>query len=164
MILRPFTMDDVEGMWEVNKDPEVTKYTGDPFHSIEEMEERIARMLSHDYEVHGYGRFALIWKENNELIGFSGLKYESEHFATDLGYRMKKVYWGRCIATESSIASLDFGFNELKLDRIIALAMEENDASIRVMEKVGMTYDGIVVDSISPAIQYSIKMSEFKHP
>ncbi len=59
----------------------------------------------------------------------------------DLGYRLKKEYWGMGYATEASKAIIDHGFNVLNLDLIIAIALPENKASIRIMEKVGMIYD-----------------------
>jgi ribosomal-protein-alanine N-acetyltransferase len=66
----------------------------------------------------------------------------------DVGYRFLPEYWGRGLATEACLASVSFGFEVLKLDRIIGLVLPDNVASIRVLDKVGLrsegefTYDG----------------------
>lgn len=86
--------------------------------------------------------------EDKRLIGFCGLKYLDDLNAVDVGYRFLPEYWGRGLATEACLASVSFGFEVLKLDRIIGLVLPDNVASIRVLEKVGMrlegefTYDG----------------------
>jgi ribosomal-protein-alanine N-acetyltransferase len=59
----------------------------------------------------------------------------------ELGYLLDKSYWRRGLATEASHASLKYGFEVVKLDRIVAIAKPENIASRRVMEKVGMKYE-----------------------
>ena len=69
------------------------------------------------------------------------MAYLPEFNEIDLGYRLLPEFWGKGIATEASHAILTYGFDKLKLKRIIAIAMKENKASIRVMEKVGMQFD-----------------------
>ncbi len=154
-------MEDVNAMWEVNSDPEVVKYTGETVTNLEDIRDRIKNNVLGDYAKYGFGRFALVWKENKEVIGFTGLKYLEEHKAVDLGYRMKKSFWGKGIATESSRPCLEYGFGELGLDRIIALSMEENIASIRVMEKLGFKFEANIIDSLGPAVQYILLKEDF---
>ena len=85
------------------------------------------------------------------MIGFIGLayqKYESPFTpAIDIGWRLDPGYWGRGLATEGAKASLEYGLKELKLPQIIAVAVEQNLPSIRVMEKIGLK-----------------KVGKFKHP
>jgi RimJ/RimL family protein N-acetyltransferase len=157
LILRPFTLDDVEPSYQMNLDPEVSRYTHDGgVHTKEEILEMIRDHTMKDYEDHGYGRHAVEWKETGEFIGFSGLKYLPEYDEVDLGYRLRTDYWGRGIATESGKAALDWGFQTLDLKSIIAIALKENKASFRVMEKLGMHFDKeMEVDALT-AIQYRI--------
>ena len=75
------------------------------------------------------------------FVGWAGLAYLPEFDEIDLGYRFLPEYWGKGIATEASHAILAYGFEELKLSRIIAIALKEHSASIKVMEKVGMEFD-----------------------
>ena len=158
MILRPFTMDDVDAAFEMNSDPEVNKYTHDGgVQSREEIERRIREDVLGDYKTYGYGRFAVIHKADDRFIGFQGLKYLSDLGETDLGYRFVKAYWGQGLATESGKACIDFGFNELELERIICIALEENKASFRVMEKLGFTYESAYQEGDYQALKYVLE-------
>ena len=137
LILRPFNLNDIEPSYELNLDPEITRYTNDGgVKSYETIKYLIQDVVMGDYEKHGFGRFAVDLKDNNEFIGFTGLKYIPELDEVDLGYRFKRKYWGMGIATESGIASLKFGFETLDLKEIIAMALPGNIGSIRVLEKL----------------------------
>ena len=141
LLLREITLDDKEELFKLHSDPEVQKYTGEPLvESIEEIEKAITTRIN-DYEKYGYGRWATIFKNEMQFIGWAGLAYLPEFDEIDLGYRFLPEYWGMGLATEASQAILAYGFEQLKLRRIIAIAMKENKASIRVMEKVGMEFD-----------------------
>lgn len=141
LLLRKITLDDKEEMFRLYSNSDVQKYTGEPLvESIEEME-RAIRIRIKDYEKYGYGRWAAFLKNGMQFVGWAGLAYLPEFDEIDLGYRFLPEYWGLGIATEASHAILKYGFDQLKLKRIIAIAMKENEASIRVMEKVGMEFD-----------------------
>ena len=141
LLLREITQDDKEGLFRLHSDPMVQKYTGDPLvESLEEMEQAIQTRIS-DYGKYGYGRWATFLKNGMHFIGWAGLAYLPEFDAIDLGYRFLPEYWGLGIATEASRAILSHGFDTLKLRKVVAIAMKENKASIRVMEKVGMEFD-----------------------
>lgn len=83
-------------------------------------------------------------KGEGRIIGFCGLKRLPDLDAVDLGYRLLPEYWGRGLATEAARASVEFGFGTLRLERIIGLVLPENIGSIRVLEKVGMSFVGEV--------------------
>ena len=74
----------------------------------------------------------------------AGLKYLDEFGEVDVAYRLIPAHWGRGLATEVAKASVQFGFTNLGLKRIVGLAMPENIASIRVLEKAGLRYMGTV--------------------
>lgn len=158
LILRPFTLDDLDASYEMNVDPEVSKYTGDGgVLSKSELKRRIEEDVMGDYKKYGFGRFAVELKENNKFIGFSGLKYLPEYDVVDLGYRFIKEYWGRGYATESCQTSVKFGFETLKLEEIIGLVLPENIASVRVLIKLGFSFDKEVVEDGLIAHQYILK-------
>ena len=141
LLLREITLDDKEALFRLHSDPAVQKYTGEPVvRSVEEIEKAIARR-SIDYKKHGFGRWATLLKDGNKFVGWAGLLYLPEFDEVDLGYRFLPEYWGMGIATEASRAILDYGFDVLNLKRIVAIAMKEHKASIRVMEKVGMEFE-----------------------
>jgi len=141
LVLRKITLDYKEDMFAMHSDSEVQKFTGEPVvESIKDLEKGI-RIRLEEFDQYGFGRLAVILKETNEFVGWAGLAYLPEFDKIDLGYRLKKEFWGCGIATESSKAIIDYAFNTLNLDLIIAIALPENKASIRVMQKVGMVFD-----------------------
>lgn len=139
LILREFILEDAPSFFNLNNDPDVIRYTGDkPFSSIEHARQFISEYK--EYAAHGYGRWACIEKNSGEWIGFCGLRKEEDE--VDIGFRFHRRYWGKGYATESAQACLDHGFRELQLASIIGRASIENTASIRVLEKLGMSYEG----------------------
>ena len=143
LILREFVDDDAEAFHAFNSDPEVMRYTDDVYTESVDQARRMIRTYP-DYRRHGYGRWAVVYKPDRRMIGFSGLKFLEDLQETDLGYRFLPEYWGRGIATEAGLASVRHGFDVLELTRIIGLVLPENIGSIRVLEKVGMSFDGML--------------------
>jgi RimJ/RimL family protein N-acetyltransferase len=147
LIIRPFTLDDIEPSYEMNLDAEVSKFTGDGgVVSREEIERRIVEDVLGDYKKHGFGRLAVELKGENKFIGFTGLKYLDDIDEVDLGYRFMSKYWGMGYATETGKAMLDFGFNQLKLERIIAMLLPENKGSINVLKKLDFKFEKEIIE------------------
>jgi len=135
-------MDDAQDMLQLYSNHQVQMYTGEAvINSIEEIRDRIKEIQSRDYENRGLNRWVAILKNGMRFVGWAGLAHLPEFDEIDIGYRFLPEYWGLGLATEASQAILTYGFDKLKLERIIAIAMKENTASIRVMEKVGMEFD-----------------------
>lgn len=157
---RKFIADDAETFFRLNSHPEVMRYTCESMlESVEEAQTAIANYS--DFETVGYGRWACVLKQTNEVIGFCGLKYLDDMKEVDVGYRFFPEFWGRGIATEASLAAIQFGFETLKLDSMIGLVLKDNLASIRVLEKSGMHFDAeITVDGCIKALQYRICRTE----
>jgi len=138
LILREFEISDARCMYELNADPDVIRYTGDPaFDSIDEA--RVFLGNYSDYKRNGYGRWAVILKETEEFIGWCGLKLNEENFV-DIGFRIFKEQWGKAYASEAAKATLAYGFQTLNLDEIIGRAVADNLASIRILEKLKMKF------------------------
>ncbi len=88
-------------------------------------------------------QFAVALPETGQLIGNCGVRKESpEACVADIGYKIDPAYWGYGYATEAATAVIAFGFSQLKLHRIWANAIAENSTSQRVLEKLGMKYEG----------------------
>lgn len=138
LILRELTVSDSEQFFRLNSNPEVLKYTGDsPFLSSSEAEVFLKNYS--DYKTNGFGRWAVMAKESNEFLGWCGLKLNEENLI-DLGFRFFQKEWGKGYATESAIASLEYGFCHLNINEIIGRAAIENRASVRVLEKLKMNF------------------------
>jgi len=143
LLVREFVVDDAAEFYAFNSDPEVMRYTGEPpTESLEQAREMIRNYP--DYREHGYGRWAVVYKPDDRIVGFNGLKHLDDLGQVDLGYRFRADYWGLGIATESSVAIVRYGFETLDLERIIGLVLPQNAASIRVLAKVGMRHDGTI--------------------
>lgn len=160
LLLRPFTLGDVESNYRINQDPEVTRYTHDGgVKTLDQMREIIDTKVLGDYQRHGYGRFAVEWKKTNEFIGFCGLKYLPKHNEVDIGYRFSRKFWGMGIATESAKPCMKFGFTTLGLHRIVGFVIPENIASIRVLCKLGMKYETDIMEDGVIAKRYAKHLS-----
>lgn len=141
ILLRKFSLDDAHAVYEFGSNKEVQQYTGDGLvTSLEMAKQIISKNSIGDYEKYGFGRLAVWHKQDQKVIGFAGLKYLPEFDEVDIGYRFLPEYWGKGIATEVSLPLITYGFEDLKLDRIIGIAMKENVASCRVLEKIGLTF------------------------
>ncbi len=145
LILREILPSDDESMFELDSDPDVHRYLGgNPLKDIEESRKIIASVRQ-QYIDHGIGRWAMTLKATGEFIGWTGLKFCSElrndHINYyDLGYRLIKRYWGKGYASESAIASLEYGFTSMNLPVIYGTADVNNLASRRVLEKSGLLH------------------------
>lgn len=156
LYLRQFTPNDAIHFYTMNLDNEVMQYTGDiPFESVEAAKTFLENY--NPYEKYGMGRWAVCLKENDDVLGWCGLKFHPNKNYVEVGYRFYKRHWGKGYATESALASINYGFKTLKLKTIYAHAHIGNLASHRVLEKCGLThfkngtYDGM------PAKLYKIE-------
>lgn len=160
LILREVAIGDATDLYEMDSDPVVQRYTGDVIPaSVQETAERIRNYK--DYALYGYGRWTTILKDTNEIIGWCGLKYLTDINETDLGYRWKQQHWGKGYATEAGRACLQYGFEKLGLEQIVAQVLEENKASVRVLEKLGMSYWKQLRTEENPGLLYRIKKEYF---
>jgi [ribosomal protein S5]-alanine N-acetyltransferase len=139
LFLREFTTDDAESFYLLNLDPDVVKYTGDP--PFQSVEDAMIFLKNYDqYKKYKVGRWAVINKADDEFLGWCGLKYTPDLDEYDIGFRFFKNHWNKGYATESAKACIDLGFNKYNLTVIVGRAMKDNIASIRVLEKIGLTY------------------------
>ncbi|GGH18990.1 N-acetyltransferase [Sphingobacterium alkalisoli] len=145
LILREIVPTDIDGMFELDSDPEVHKYLGNNPIKDKGQVAAIIDFIRKQYFEHGIGRWAVIEKQKNEFMGWAGLKYITEETNGhrdyyDLGYRLIRRYWGKGFATEAAIASLDYGFKELGLDEMYAIADCQNNGSNKILTKVGFAF------------------------
>ncbi|MFA6058443.1 MAG: GNAT family N-acetyltransferase [Taibaiella sp.] len=168
LLIRELMPEDAEGIFELDSDPEVHLYLGNnPIKTMEQAEEAI-KFIRQQYLDNGIGRWAVIEKTTNAFIGWSGLKFMKETVNEhnnyyDLGYRFMKKYWGKGYATETAIASLNYGFNELKLPEIFAMADVQNTLSNAVLSKAGLKFIELFHDDGIPHNWYKITREEWNN-
>lgn len=150
LLLRRFTIDDVDALYLLTTIPAVIRYVGNtPLTSREAALETLKTRLLRDYDVHGYGRFAVVWKATGAVVGFCGVKYLEEISENELGYRYLPELWGQGVAKESCRAVIDHARETLKLRRLVSLIHPENEGSKNVVRKLGFTYASTqVIDGI----------------
>lgn len=164
-IMRAFVEDDLPTFFELGSNPEIIRYTADPgggFRDIDHAREALFDAPIADYAKYGYGRFAVVHREDDRVIGFCGLKYLEEFDEADLGYRYLPDYWGQGLATETAGAAMNWGFGHLELEQMIALTAPENVASIRVLEKLGMEQIGTIDYSGVQACKFAIQRENYR--
>ncbi len=135
--LRPFTAKDTLPLHSLLVEPGVLRYFPDPSPPpVEKVGKLISRQIKHWAE-HGFGWWAVEKPEDCLLMGWCGLQYLPETDEIEIGYLLGKPFWGKGYATEAGLASLRFGFEDLSIEKIIAIVHPENSASKRVIEKLG---------------------------
>jgi len=148
LILRDLLPTDDEGMFELDSDPEVHRYVGkNPVKTIQESR-NVIEIIRNQYMANGIGRFGVVEKDSELFIGWAGLRLMKEAINghinyLDLGYRFIRKYWGKGYAKEAAAASVDYAWNELGAQEVFGMAEEDNIASRKVLESVGMAYQNM---------------------
>lgn len=152
--MRPFTHADLGPLHELYSDPDATRWVGGPSEDADHSARRLERLMKHQEKL-GYSLWAVLERGSASFVGYCGLiPLAHKGPEIEIAYGFLVPYWGRGYATESARAWIGHGFDELGLDRIIGIVSEENAASRRVLEKIGMTYDGPDVYEGNPVLRY----------
>jgi ribosomal-protein-alanine N-acetyltransferase len=158
LALRHLTMDDLDALALIYRDPEVRKYFPEGTLTYEQTREELEWIIDVYYGQHGFGLWATTYKQTNEFIGRCGLlpwtiDGRSE---VEVAYLLAKAYWGRGLGTEAARAILAYGFKQLHLSRLICLIDPANEASINVAVKIGMRLEREAQIDGKPTLVYSV--------
>ena len=154
LILRQMRDDDAPHLFEFFQDPKTSQFWFTPDKTLAETYARVIR-LTKEWTKNGFGDWAIVDGESEKLIGFAGLHYIPGMEEVNLGYLLAHSCWGRGYGTEACLAVVRFGFDVVELKQIIGVTHPNNLASIRVLEKVGMTFWKEIVRSGAPRVVYS---------
>lgn len=160
LILRPMNDGDIDDIFAMRADKDVMRFIREPVTNRREAEkwiELISSLWSHEK----IGFCALIEKQSGKFIGWCGLWRLKETGEIEVGYALAKDFWGKGFAVEAAEACLQYGFNQLNLEKIVAVANPENIASRRVMEKLGMCFDYIGKFYGRDLVHYTVTREEF---
>lgn len=134
---------DAEDMYDYARRDEVTKYLLWSSHPSIAYTKDYLRYIQNRYALGDFYDWAIIHRESRKMIGTCGFtKIDTANNCAEIGYVLNTDFRGRGLAPEAAKRLLEFGFEELGLNRIEARFMQGNDASKRVMEKIGMTFEG----------------------
>lgn len=163
LCLRSYEPEDLEPLYEIWNDAEVTKYIRQNWHPTREDVAKYFEAVRERWAKRGFGQLAMTLKETGELIGYCGFKFVEETPEVELLYGSAKRFWGQGYMTEAARACLRYAYENTELDRIVALAWPENKGSWRVMEKVGMRYEKMAHHYNTDLVCYTITRDEFRH-
>ncbi|HEX8118640.1 MAG TPA: GNAT family N-acetyltransferase, partial [Pyrinomonadaceae bacterium] len=137
LVLRMFRESDTDAYADMVGDPEVMRFLGGgkPV-SREEAWRNMAMILGH-WQLRGYGMWAVEEKESAEMVGRVGCWNPEGWPGLEVGWTLRRRFWGRGYATEAARASVEYAFDELNRTRVISLIAPENLNSIRVAERLG---------------------------
>jgi [ribosomal protein S5]-alanine N-acetyltransferase len=157
LILREFVRSDLQALASIFVDPLAMKFSTMGVYSTAQTEKAIDRFIN-SYKQFGFGFWAITLKERDLLIGYCGLAIDriDNRDEPEIGYRLDSKFWGKGFATEAASASIHYGFYSIELPYILGAAQRQNVASIRVLEKIGMTFDRETIFREVPMDVYKI--------
>ena len=152
LVLRHLLPNDLDNLFVLYRDPEIRQYFPEGTLTLEETQEELEWFLNGHPRHPELGLWATIEKETGQFIGRCGLLPWTidGRFEVEVAYLIAKTHWGQGFGSEAAQAILDYGFNTLHLPRLICLIDEQNTASIRVAQKIGMTFEKAGQDEIGP--------------
>jgi ribosomal-protein-alanine N-acetyltransferase len=138
LILRRLDERDIDEIFAMRSDPEVMRFIRAPQNRMETV--NWLNLVSSRWASDRIGFCAVVEKQTDKFVGWCGLWQLKETDELEIGYAIAKDFWGKGFATEAARVFLQYGFEELKPDKIVGVAEPENVSSRRVMEKLGMKF------------------------
>ena len=140
LLLRPVDLMDINDMYDYASDEEVSQFVFPTHQSLDETANTIANF----FIAGGLGKYAIILKDNQKMIGTIDLQgIDEKNRKAEIGYTLAKAYWGQGLIPEAARQILWLAFDQLKLNVVSAIHDVDNPKSGRVMEKIGMKSVGI---------------------
>ncbi|MFT3896022.1 MAG: GNAT family N-acetyltransferase [Anaerolineales bacterium] len=158
LLLRHLVMDDLPELYALYSDHEIRKYFPEGTLSLDETREELEWHMNGHPRHPELGLWATIHKETGKFIGRCGLLPWTidNKLETEIAYLLDKSFWHQGLATEAAQGILQYAFEKLNLSRLICLIDEQNIASQKVAEKIGMRFEKEGRDKIGPFWVYSI--------
>ena len=159
LAMRHFNPDDIEPLFALYRDLEVRRYFPEGALSYAETRAELEWYL-HGHPDHAeLGLWATILKDSGQFIGRCGLlpwTIDGQE-EIEIAYMIAKSYWGQGLGTEAARGIRDYAFEQLGLKRLVCLIDEQNRASLRVAEKIGMTFEKVGRDELGPFHLYALQ-------
>jgi ribosomal-protein-alanine N-acetyltransferase len=148
LVLREIVTADTDGLYSMDSDPEVHRYLGGNHYTTIQQSRDNVTFIRQQYQEHGIGRWAIILKETDEFVGWTGFKRMVEpvngHVGhLDFGYRLARKHWRKGYGFEASRVALDYGIRRLGFRDIYAMTHIANMASRGLLEKLGFELEEI---------------------
>jgi RimJ/RimL family protein N-acetyltransferase len=143
LLLRRWTDEDRDVLAQIHADPVVMRYRPAPL--SRDQSDAVIDETEESFDTDGFGLWALERLEDGRLLGFTG--FGTSDFdapfcpAVDIGWTLARDVWGHGYATEGAVVALNYAFDQLRLDEVVAHTTEGNERSRAVMHRLGMTHD-----------------------
>lgn len=158
LILRPLEMNDVDTITDLLQGDDIHKNIQSLPYPYTHTDAENFIQSTYEERDKGTGYiFGIIRREDGVLIGVTGIHPKASHRRAELGYWLGKKYWGQGYMTEVARRIIQYGFEELDLNRIFARCYTHNVASAKVMQKAGMSFEGTVRQEIYHAFSGEYK-------
>ena len=145
LLINRITLDDAGFILKLINDKDWIKNIGDKgIRTIEETEEYIRTRFLKAYDEVGFGFYSLILKSDQQIIGIAGLVDREGIDHIDIGYGMLPEFRGKGYAFEATKAIYDYGYEELKLKKIVAIVNPDNTSSIKLLSKLGLEFERMI--------------------
>ncbi|MBI4727675.1 GNAT family N-acetyltransferase [candidate division TA06 bacterium] len=169
LILRPFTLSDAPEVQKLAGRLEIADTTMNLPHPYPDgAAESWIGTHQKTWELGSGLTLAITLKDSGQVIGAIGLTINKDHNRAEMGYWVAVPHWGKGYCTEAARALLDYGFSGLKLNKIYATHLVRNPASGKVMQNIGMKYEGCLRqhvkkwDKFEDLAYYGVLKSEYK--
>lgn len=159
LIMRPLAESDVDKIFAMRSDEDIMRFIRKPQGRDESLD--WIKLVSARWDTEKLGFCAVIEKETDKFLGWCGIWRLQETDELEVGYAIEKAYWGKGFATEAAEKFMQYAFEKLKTEKLVAVARPENTASRRVMEKLGMQYIATGTFYNQFLVQYAISKNEF---
>jgi len=162
LLLRTYKTDEMEKVYELSSDRDVTKHFP-PYFTINK-EEVLASLPTRLYRwrTQGFGQFGVFGKTDEDLIGYCGFQYLDRTEAVEIYYGFFKNHWGKGFATEAARAAVRFGFEQVKLPKIAAVTHPDNIESQNVLRKLGFKGGESAEFYQMPVVYYEITAEQYE--
>ncbi len=145
LVLRHLNLNDAPFIVDLLNEPSFLRYIGDRgVRTDQDARRYLTEGPLASYERHGLGLYLAFVRETGEPIGMCGLLKRETLRDVDIGFAYRPAYWGRGYAREAASATLQHGRTTLGLNRIVAITSPDNEGSRRVLEAIGLRFEGLI--------------------
>ena len=145
LTLRRLSTDDAEFVLGLLNEPSFLRYIGDRgVRNLEQATQYILNRLVTSYERNGFGLYLVELKESGIPIGISGLVKRDTLPDADIGFAFLPAYWSKGYAVESAVAVMKYAREVLGLTRIVAITSLDNEASAKLLGKIGLRFERLI--------------------
>ncbi len=159
LLMRPLVEDDVDEIFAMRSDAEIMRFIREPQARDESFD--WIKLVSGRWHKDKLGFCAVIEKKTGGFLGWCGIWRLKETDEIEIGYAIDKAHWRKGYATEAAERFMRYAFEDLKAEKLVAVARPENMASRRVMEKLGMRFVKTATFYEQSLVQYAIFKDEF---